>query len=214
MKTIKVHVTDDHPVVVEQLVEKINKSDFACVTGFSLKLSDCRDALALVRPDVLLLDVNMPDGSGAEFCSEMRQKFPKMKIIMFTSHEEYSIVNQLIKNGASGYIAKADTMDNIFDAIETVMQNETYYSPRIVQIINAPVLRITLTPREKQTLQLVAWGMTNEEISAELRVALSTILSYRKKLNLKLGATNSIELINSALKHGFLILKDGRLCLP
>ena len=203
---ISVHITDDHAMVVEMLIPIINASGIARVTGSSLKLSECRKALAFNRPDVLLLDINMTDGNGIEFCAEMHKLHPQMKIVGLTGHDEYSTLALMMKNGASGYIIKSEAVAEILEAIDAVMHGEVYISQQMERIIRKTTqMSVSLTPRERQVLQLVAKGMNNPEIARQLGVGLATVLSFRKKLNLKLNASNPVELISNAHKEGGLI---------
>jgi len=202
---IKVHITDDHAMVVELLIPVINASGIAQVSGSSLKLSDCRKALASECPDVLLLDINMTDGNGIVFSAEIHRKYPQMKIIALTSHDEYSSVISMLKNGASGYIVKSEAVSEVLEAIHAVMQGETYISKQMANVIQKTTKEaVSLTPREKEVLQLVAKGMSNPQIADKLFVEISTILSFRKKLNLKLNASNVVELVTNARKAGLI----------
>lgn len=200
-----VHIADDHTMVVELLIPVINDSGIARVTGFSLKLADCRKAFLQGQPDVLLLDINMTDGSGILFCDEMHKLYPKMKIIALTGHDEYSNVILMLKNGASGYIIKSEAVSEVIEAIDAVVRGEVYISHQMEQVIRKTTkMAISLTPREKQVLQLVSEGKSNPEIAKQLGVGVATVFSFRKKLNLKLRASNPIELISNARKEGLI----------
>lgn len=203
---IKVHVSDDHVMMVELLIPVINASGIAHVTGSSFTLSQCRKTLALNPPDVLLLDINMPDGNGSIFCAEILRLYPTLKIIVLTGHNEYSTATATLNNGASGYIIKSEAINEILQAIEAVMRGEIYICHQLQNILRKTTkMAVCLTPREREVLQLVAKGMTNPQIADKLCVALSTVQSFRKKLNLKLNASNAIELITNARKEGGLI---------
>ena len=202
---INVHIADDHAMIVELLIPVINNSGFARVGGHSLKLSDCRRALASNLPEVLLLDINMTDGNGIVFCSEIHKLYPQMKIIALTGHDEYSSVVLMLKNGASGYIVKNEAVGEVLEAIYAVMNNEIYISRQMEQVIRKTTKQaISLTPREKQVLQMVADGMSNPQIAERLEIGLSTVLSFRKKLNLKLDASKPVELVTNARKEGLI----------
>ncbi|MDL2243504.1 response regulator transcription factor [Bacteroidales bacterium OttesenSCG-928-J19] len=202
---INVHLAEDHAMVVELLIPVINASGVAHVAGYSLKLSDCRKALVSNRPDVLLLDINMTDGNGIVFCAEVHKVYPQMKIIALTSHNEYSSVMLMLKNGASGYIVKSEAVSEVLEAIQAVMQGEVYISRNLEQAIRKTTrVSISLTPREKEVLVLVAKAMNNSQIAEHLGIGLSTVLSFRKKLNLKLNASNPLELVANARKNGLI----------
>ena len=203
---INVHMADDHAMVVELLIPVINATGIAQVSGFSLRLSECRKALASNTPDVLLLDINMTDGDGIVFCAEIHKLYPELKIIGLTSHNEYSSVLLMLKNGASGYIIKSEAVSEVLEAIRAVMHGEVYISRQMEQMIRKTTkISVCLTPREKQVLQLVANGMSNPQIAGQLEIGLATVLSFRKKLNLKLDASNPVELITNARKEGLII---------
>lgn len=202
---VNIHIADDHAMVVELLIPVIDNSGIAHVSGYSLKLSECRKTLASKLPDILLLDINMSDGNGIVFCAEMHKLYPELKIIALTGHDEYSSVMLMLKNGASGYIVKSEAVGEVLEAIHAVTNSETYVSQKMEQVIRKTTLmEVSLTPREKQVLQMVAIGMNNPQIAEQLKIGLATVLSFRKKLNLKLNASNPVELVANARKEGFI----------
>lgn len=202
---INVHITDDHVMLVELLIPVINDSGIAHVTGFSHKLSECRKALKSSQPDVLLLDISMTDGNGIVFCAEIHKLYPQIRIIGLTSHDEYSSVILMLKNGASGYVTKNEAINEVLGAIHAVMNGEIFISRQMEQVIRKTTKpAISLTPREKEVLHMIAKGMSNLQIAEHLKIALSTVLSFRKKLNLKLKASSPVELIINARKEGLI----------
>ncbi|WP_291529309.1 response regulator [Bacteroides sp. UBA939] len=202
---VTVHIADDHAMVVELLIPVINNSGIARISGYSLKLAECRKTLASGLPDILLLDINMSDGNGIVFCAEMHKLYPGLKIIALTGHDEYSSVMLMLKNGASGYIVKSEAVGEVLEAIRAVTNGDTYVSRQMEQMIRKTTrIEVSLTPREKQVLQMVAIGMNNPQIAEHLKVALSTVLSFRKKLNLKLNASNPVELLAGARREGLI----------
>jgi DNA-binding NarL/FixJ family response regulator len=192
-------------MIVELLIPVINASGFAQISGCSYTLSECRKKLMTECPDVLLLDINMPDESGIVFCEEMRKQYQRMKIIALTEHNEYSCVMSMLENGASGYIVKTEAVREILEAIRSVMEGKEYISPEIEQIIRKTTKSaVTLTSREMQVLHLVAQGLSYPQIAKKLIIAPVTVNSYQKKLHLKLGAKSRFELIENAKKEGLI----------
>src|SRR5690554_7665249 len=103
---ITVHIVDDHKILVEGLQKLVDESKFAKTTAVSYTSKGCMTQLRREQPDVILLDINLPDASGIDLCKEIKSLFPKVKIVALTSYSEYAIVRQMIENGASGYVIK------------------------------------------------------------------------------------------------------------
>ena len=125
---IRIHIADDHRMLVEGLQTAIEGSGIAKVIDTSHTFDSCRKTLLFRRPDVLLLDISMPDGSGIDFCKEMHEAYPDMKILMLTSYDEYTMVSRAVAAGASGYIQKNALSEEVVKGIETVMTGNTYFS--------------------------------------------------------------------------------------
>lgn len=194
---INVYVTDDHVMLVEGLANAINESGIARVNKVFYTIGSCRKALVFERPDVLLLDISLPDGNGIDFCKEVHDLYPAVKIIAITSHEEYSIARQMLDNGASGYVLKNSSTEELLEAIGLVYKGECYLCDKIEQIIKRrSVNEIYLSSREKEVLKLIVEGYTNPEIAEKLFLSPLTIKGYRKNLLLKLGVKNTASLVH------------------
>jgi len=201
---IKVHITDDHKILVEGLQILINESENITVTGVSYCLEECRKALLFQAPDLLLLDLNLPDGSGIAFCSEIRKKYPDIKILILTTHNEYSVAKQVMDNGASGYILKNALSEEVITGIETVMNGEVFLCDEIdILMKKQKEEQIWLTAREKEILRMIVDGYTNQEMADKIFLSVETIKTYRKNLILKLGAKNSMILVKMAIENGW-----------
>ncbi|MDR1347139.1 MAG: response regulator transcription factor [Prevotellaceae bacterium] len=199
---ITVHIADDHRMLVEGLTLSINESSIAKVIGTSSSLSECRKALDLQTPDVLLLDINFPDGSGVDFCTEIKLKFPGIKILILTTHNEYSIARRVMDNGASGYILKNALSEEVIAGIETVMEDKIFMCDEIdILMKKRSENQIWLTVREQELLRLIIDGYTNQEIADKVYLSVETIKTYRKNLILKLGAKNSMALVRMAIEQ-------------
>lgn len=183
---ITVHITDDHKMLIEGLSALINESDIATVTGMSYTLEACRKTLAFRRSDVLLLDLQLPDGSGLDFCAEIKQKYPHLKVLAFTTYCEYSTVRRMMDNGADGYVLKNTIFDEILEGIEAVMRGELFLCKDAQSLLRKePSQNVYLTPTERSILRLIAEGYKNKEIADQLSLSVETIKSYRKDLILK-----------------------------
>jgi DNA-binding NarL/FixJ family response regulator len=189
-------------MLVEGLTLSINESKIAKVIGTSSSLSQCRTALCIEIPDVLLLDINLPDGSGIDFCKEIKQEYPNLKVLILTTHSEYSIAKRVMDNGADGYILKNALSEEVIIGIETVMSGKIFLCDEIdVLIKKRNESPIWLTVREQELLRLIIDGYTNQEIADKMFLSIETIKTYRKNLLLKLGARNSMVLVKMALEQ-------------
>ena len=199
---IKVHITDDHKILVEGLRMLINETENIKVTGVSYKLEECREALTLQIPDVLLLDLSLPDGSGIDFCSEVRKNYPQVKILILTTHNEYSVAKRVMENGASGYILKNALSEEVIAGIETVMSGEVFLCDEIDILMKKRMEeQLWLTTREKELLRYITDGYTNQEMADKMFLSVETIKTYRKNLILKVGAKNSMILVKMGLEQ-------------
>jgi len=199
---ITVHITDDHKVLVEGLKILINESENISVIGVSHSLEECRKALLYQTPDVLLLDLNLPDGSGIDFCSEIQKKYPQLKILVLTTQNEQSIAKQVMKNGAAGYILKNALSEEIISGIEAVMQGEIFLCDEIdILMKKRKEPQIWLTAREKELLQYIVDGYTNQEMADKMFLSVETIKTYRKNLILKLGDKSPMRLVKIAMEN-------------
>jgi DNA-binding NarL/FixJ family response regulator len=180
----------------------INESTIATVTGVSHSLSECRKVLAFKRPDVLLLDIKLPDGNGIDFCAEIHEKYPELKTLALTTHDEYSVLRRMMENGANGYILKNALSEEIITGIEAVMNGEVFLCEEIDALIKKQKNQaIWLTTREQELLRLIVDGYTNQEMADKLYLGVETVKTYRKNLILKLGAKNSMVLVKMALEN-------------
>ena len=198
---ITVHITEDHKMLVEGLQKAIDESEIATVSGVSYNLAESRKALAFGSPDVLLLDLTLPDGNGVDYCTEVRKKYPDIKILILTSHDEYSVARRVMENGASGYILKNSLSEEVIAGIETVMAGKIFLCEEIDILMKKEANNtVWLTKREEELLRLIVDGYTNQEAADKLFLSLETIKSYRKNIILKLDVRNSMELVKIAIE--------------
>ncbi len=202
---IDVYIVDDHAMLNEGLTEAINQSDTVHVSHAFTTLSDCRAKMVDRRPDVLLLDVSMPEGNSMDFCQWVLQEYPKVKILAVTIHDEYSIVQRMLDSGIHGYILKSSSIDELLNAIVTVWKGQTYISQEVKDIIQQGQQKsVILTPVEKNILRLVCEGCTNPEIAIQLHLSTETINWYRKRLLAKFEVKNTVNLVSHVLKEKIL----------
>ncbi|MDR6456930.1 DNA-binding NarL/FixJ family response regulator [Chryseobacterium vietnamense] len=202
---INIVIVDDHPIVIEGLRMMLKSQPFFNVAG---SFASGAETLSFIRSemvDIVLLDITLPDSNGTELCREIKKISPNTSVIMFSNRSERSIIMQSIQNGASGYLLKNTSIDDLVIGIRGALSGDIVFCNETKQIISLPsqthlpVPR--LTKREKQILQMVAQGKTSNVIAEELFLSPLTVDTHRKNLLQKFQAKNSTELINLALQQ-------------
>jgi DNA-binding NarL/FixJ family response regulator len=175
-------------------------------------VSNAFDAIPFLKKnqiDVILLDINLPDISGIDLCKKIHKEFPEIKILGISTFSERSYISRMIENGASGYLIKSASGDEIAEAIDTVLKGKMYLSVSMEHIAKplsiAPSENLpALTKREKEILQLISEGFTNNQIAEKLFISPLTVDSHRKNLLTKLNVNNTASLIKLAVQNGLI----------
>ena len=198
---IDVYISDDHQMVCEGLSELINESGKAHVSRTFNTLETCRLALEERRPDVLLLDLSMPDGDGVAFCQQIVNAYPNVRIVAVTIHDEYSMIQRMMACGAHGYVLKSSPIEELIEAIVSVWQKREYVSPQVEAILReGKSSSVVLTDVEAHILRLICDGMTNPQIATQLHLSTETVSWYRKRLLAKYGKKNTASLVRLAVE--------------
>lgn len=206
---ISVLLTDDHELVRTGIRRLLEDSKQVEIVGEA----DCgEDSLQLaqsLKPDVILMDVNMPGIGGVEACRRILQRNPKQKIIVLTVHNEHTFPKRLLEIGAKGYLTKDCGVDEMIKAIKQVNSGGSYIASSIAQQLALSLLPGNdvnpidrLSRREFQVMLMISQGLTNVEISDKLCLSPKTISTYRLRVLEKLNAHNEVDLIKIAVEQG------------
>lgn len=201
---IKVFIIDDHPLILEGIFALLKDEKDIEWLGSAKTPEDLNLFLRNKQPDVLLMDINLPQKSGLDVCLEIKNKYPAIKIIGLSTSDQASVIRKMIANGASGYLLKDALKNEIITAIQTVVKGKTYVSQSVEEVLkkkkNNDSLPL-LTKREKQVLELIAEGFTNPQIADKLFLDVTTINSHRKNMLTKYNLSNTAMLIKFAITH-------------
>jgi DNA-binding NarL/FixJ family response regulator len=204
MNKIKIIIVDDHPMVLEGMKSMMAQINFVELIGLAADAYQTMELLKTNLPDVLITDINIPEISGIELTVKIKKEFPAVKIIAMSTFKERSYISQMIQNGASGYLVKSASKEEIEEAILSVHEGKLYMSLDINlssveknELNNIPVL----SSREKEVLQLIADGLTNPQIATKLFLSLHTVDSHRKNLLTKFAVNNTASLIKLAARY-------------
>lgn len=203
---ISVFIVDDHYMVIEGIRSLLRNEETIDWMGHSTSAGSCLAFLKVQQPDVILMDINLPDTSGIDLCKEVKQKYPGIPIVGLSTFNQQSFVEQMMRNGASGYVLKNATRQELVTAIHSVYKGKKYYSPDVSRALKKnPSAGIPLlTRREKEVLQLIAQGYTNGEIAEKIFVSVTTVDTHRKNLLAKFDTRNTASLVKLAMEFGLL----------
>lgn len=212
MKKIEVAIIDDHEVVIDGLVAMLSTSDLLEITYTTQSGKELLGHLQTASPDVLLMDIQMPEISGIELCRQVLQQQPKVNIIAFSSFDDSSYVKNVMRKGARGYLLKNSDKQTIIRAIERVAGGEDFLDDKIKNILlqetltgqRRSIYEIPLTKREKELVTLIAEGYSSQEIADKLYISLRTVETHRLNINQKMGVKNTAGLLKEAIKRGLI----------
>lgn len=207
---INVAITDDHPLVIQGLVDMLSDQESITVTGRYCNASETLTSITNANADVLLLDISLPDMDGTELCTIIHKSHPDIGIIALTSFDDISMVKTMIRHGAKGYLLKTVGKDELMEAIQTVVAGGEHIQKELRSRIldEALGMRKTavgpprLTRREKEVLALIIDELTTAEIAEELFLSPKTVESHRAVLLQKFGVRNVAGLVKQAIEHG------------
>ncbi|WP_305857891.1 response regulator transcription factor [Balneatrix alpica] len=206
---IKVLLVDDHPLVLDGIRARLAAAAGIEVVGQAGNGQEALEQAALQQPQVILMDVSMPVMNGLEATREFQRRFPAMRILILSMHDNREYILQLMQDGASGYILKDVSAEEMIKAIETVYQGNAYFSQSASHSLfskplapgGADVSPSVLTPREETVLCLLAEGRNNKEIARQLSISVRTVETHRQNIKQKLGIQTAAGLARYALEH-------------
>jgi DNA-binding NarL/FixJ family response regulator len=201
---INIILVEDHSMVTEGLKAFIAaEPDLSCIAACDSG-ERLMQVLQTQQPDVILMDINLPDITGIDLCKKVKAKYPAIQIIALSINNQPGIIRKMIAGGASGYVLKDAGKNEIFESVKAVMKSKTYFGRSVSEVLRKPELPAglpALTRREKEVLELIADGNTNQEIAAALFVDVTTIDFHRKNMLSKYKVKNTAALVKVAVSN-------------
>ena len=203
---IRLFIVDDHPVVIEGLRALLAGEKDITWVGQAMNAQSCLGFFVNNSADVVLMDISMPGTDGVALCATMKENYPGLFVLGLSTFNQGLYIRKMMENGASGYILKNSSKEELVQAIHTVYDGGIYFSGEAGEALAeyqrseknaAPVL----TPREKEILGLIAEGYTNPQIAEKIFLSPFTVDSHRKNLLAKLDVKNTATLIKYAVEH-------------
>ena len=215
MEKIKIVLADDHKILLDGLRSLLEEvAEFEIVDT----AQNGREALAILRKqpvDVLVLDLSMPEMDGMETTAQAKKLFPGLKILILTTNDEGSIITEILRQGATGYLLKNSSREQLVKGIRMAYEGKTVLNDEVtakmvesIRQANTPSSSESslprITKREKEVLQLISEEYTAQEIADQLFVSLNTVITHRRNLFVKLDVKNSVGLVRKALENGLI----------
>ena len=206
---VKIMIADDHSMIREGLKNLLELDGDIQVIAEAVDGEDCLEKLQLVKPDVLLLDINMPKKNGLEVLKSLKSRRYKLKVLVLTVHNETEYLMKAVDIGVNGYVLKDSESAELKKAIFTVADGETYIQPSLIPALNAKMIETnkdaekikSLTKRELDVLKLLAVGMFNKEVGKRLEISERTVKNHVSNIFKKLGVTDRTQAAVFAIRN-------------
>lgn len=210
---VRLLLVDDHTLVREGIRSSLLRYPFISIVGEADNGKDAVRKCKQLGPDIVLMDLNMPAMSGLDAIPLIRKSYPETRVIALTVHDTKEYVLQVLRSGASGYVMKDTSPEELVRAIESVFRGDSFFSPAVSRILRDFIQSADqvadrpdepVSGREKEVLKLIATGKTTKEVASHLNLSTRTVETYRVRLKRKLKARNLADLLNRAREQQLL----------
>jgi DNA-binding NarL/FixJ family response regulator len=216
MKPVRIMLADDHPLIREAIAHLVAGAPEFELVGEAAGGKECLERIADLRPDILILDIAMPDMNGEQVSRELRRRYPELKIIALSGYNDRQFVRAMIKAGAKAYVVKSASGRELIHALRAVSSGKNYLSPEVTGAVmtlwedSAPSAGLSqpdsLGKREKEVLKHIAEGHRSSIIAAQMGIAVATVEAHRRNILRKLQLHSAADLTRYALRHGLIEL--------
>ncbi|RMF08751.1 MAG: DNA-binding response regulator [Candidatus Neomarinimicrobiota bacterium] len=206
--SIPIVVIDDHQLFREGVISLLSKQSRFQVVGEAAQAGDGLRCIETAQPAVVLLDISLPGISGIEFCQQILNQFPHIRVVILTMHKSEEFLKEAFRAGASAYVLKNSAVNELVNAIDTVFSGQKYISSGMTGAVLDTYLDVhrpgvekgqVLTPKEKEIVRLIAQGWENQGIADSLHISLATVKTHRANIMRKLGLHKNVDLVKYAL---------------
>jgi DNA-binding NarL/FixJ family response regulator len=204
---IRVLVVDDHPMILEGTQALLRRSPNIEVVGAAMSGKAAVQMVEELQPEVLLLDVRLPDMNGVEVARAVRTTFPDVAVLVLTGYDDTGMLRSMLQLGVPGYLRKTATGDELIAAVEAVAAGQKVLEAELLQVGLASMEQ-SFTEREMSVLRLVATGLRNAEIADQLEVSVKTVEFHMRHVLAKLGVRSRTEATGTAVQRGIISLDD------
>lgn len=219
MRKLRILIADDHALIRRGARTILQARRGWKIVGEATNGRETLEKTLKLKPDVVVVDISMPELDGVEVTRQIRKSLPDVKVLVLTMHESDQMIRRALDAGANGYLLKSDLIDDLPEAVRTVSENKSFLTPKISEIVlkgfintgNKPDEEkragVRITPRELEIIRLLAEGKSNKEVSTQLGITVRTVETHRSKIMLKLGLHSLAELIHYAISNEIISVK-------
>ena len=213
MKKLRILIADDHELVRRGIRGLLRAQSGWKIVGEVKNGREAVEKARKLKPDVIILDIGMPNLDGLEAARQIREEDPNTEILVLTMHESNQMVRRVLEAGARGYVLKSDLAGHLVKAVKTVSKGKVYLTPKVSEIVLKEFVnrgkearpressQARPTPRETEIIRLLAEGKANKAIASELGITIRTVETHRANIMLKLGLHSLTQLIHYAIRH-------------
>jgi DNA-binding NarL/FixJ family response regulator len=209
---LRLVVADDHALMRRGICDLLESEPGWEVVAQAANGREAVDAVAKTRPDVLVIDLAMPELNGLTAAREILRSFPKVEIVLLTMHNTDQTIREVLECGARGYVLKSDAEQDLIVAVKAVAQGKPFFTPSVAEVVLKGYLRHNarpetaerlqeLTTREREVVQLLAEGKGNKDVAVAMRVSVKTVEAHRSNINRKLSIRSTSELVRYAVRN-------------
>jgi DNA-binding NarL/FixJ family response regulator len=205
---IRLVIADDHELIREGIKKIVRPCVDLKIVGEAADLQQAVNVIAQVRPDVVVLDISLPDFDGLKGLAELRRHFPEQRIVMLSMHPEERYALAALRAGALAYVSKNMAASELVEAIRSAAVGNAWLGPRVCALLahdahpSTRPVHHSLTPRESEIVALIGAGLQIKQVAAELGISISSVNTYRSRIFRKMGLATNAALIRYALQHG------------
>jgi DNA-binding NarL/FixJ family response regulator len=209
---LRLVVADDHALMRRGICDLLETEPGWEIVAQAVNGREAVDAVARTRPDVLVIDLAMPELNGLTAAREILRSFPRVEIVLLTMHNTDQTIREVLECGARGYVLKSDAEQDLIAAVKAVSQGKPFFTPSVAEVVLKGYLRQNarpetpermqeLTNREREVVQLLAEGKGNKEVAVAMRVSVKTVEAHRSNINRKLSIRSTSELVRYAVRN-------------
>ena len=213
MRNLRIVVADDHPLMRRGICDLLESEPGWKVVAEASNGREAVEAMTGSKPDILVIDLAMPELNGLTATREILRALPKTQVVLLTMHNTEQVIREVLESGARGFVLKSDAGQNLVAAVKTVAAGKPFFTPNVADVVLKGYLRSNsksgsranlpvLTTRELQVMQLLAEGKANKAVANAMQISVKTVEAHRSNINRKLSIKTTSDLVRYAVRNG------------